>query len=69
MQTILIKPDSKDKLDALVNFLKAFKIKFEASENTTYNQDFVADINKAREDIKAGKGRKVSKIELENLWN
>jgi len=64
METLIVQPDSKEKLDAIKAFMKALKISFEATKST-YNPDFVAKIKRGEEDIKAGKTRKIS---LDDVW-
>jgi hypothetical protein len=62
METILVYPKNREKLEALKAFLKALKIDFEKSP---YNPDFVAKIKRSDEDIKAGR---TSKISLDEIW-
>lgn len=62
METILVYPESPDKLEALKAFLKALKIDFEKSP---YNPDFVAKIKRSDEDIKTGR---TSKMNLDDIW-
>lgn len=64
METLIVQPDSKAKLDAIKAFMKALKIPFEAYKSS-YNPDFVAKIKRGDEDIKAGKTRKIS---LDDVW-
>ncbi|MVN20234.1 DUF2683 family protein [Mucilaginibacter arboris] len=63
MATLIIHPDNEEQLTAVRAILHALKISFE--EENTYNPEFVAEILKAEEDIKNGKG--VS-IRTEDLW-
>ena len=65
---IVIAHPSEDKLESLKAFLKALKIKFEVSKEQPYNDDFVKMIQKGDEDIKNGKGKKISLDEIDNLW-
>ncbi len=62
METLLVYPESPEKIEALKAFLKALKIDFEESP---YNPDFVAKIKRGDEDIKAGH---TSKISLDDIW-
>ncbi|HAH24614.1 MAG TPA: hypothetical protein DCL77_12830 [Prolixibacteraceae bacterium] len=64
METLIVQPDSKEKLDAIKAFMKALKIPFEASKSP-YNPDFVAKIKQGDEDIKAGRTKKIS---LDDIW-
>lgn len=71
METINIKAHTSDssQIEAIKAFMKALKIKFELSkEQSPYNSDFVKKIEKGDDDLKKGKGRKVSIDELDNLW-
>ena len=54
-------------IEAIKAVLKAFKIQFEVTKETPYNPDFVAKIQKSREDYKEGKGRTVTIEELNAL--
>jgi len=67
---IVAHPASNDKLEALKAFLQALKIDFEVTttEQSPYNPEFVKMILQGDEDIKAGKGKKVTLEELDNLW-
>ncbi|GAB1415851.1 hypothetical protein MASR2M117_12570 [Paludibacter sp.] len=56
-------------IEAIKAFMKALKIKFELSnEKSPYNPEFVEKIRKGDEDMKKGKGRKVTLEELDCLW-
>ena len=57
---IIIVHPSEDKIEALKAFLKALKIKFEIATSKPYNDDFVNDILQGDEDIKNGKGKKIT---------
>jgi len=60
--------DDDSQIEAVKAFMKALKIKFEISKDKPYNPEFVAKIKQGDKDIKAGKGRKVTVEELNNLW-
>ena len=64
METLIVQPDSKEKLDAIKAFMKALKIPFEASKSP-YNPDFVAKIKQGDEDVKEGRTRSIS---LDDVW-
>ena len=70
MEATIIKAytDDTTQIDALKAFMKALKIKFELTDDKPYNQDFVTMIKQGDEDLKAGKGRKVTVAELNSLW-
>ena len=65
---IIIAHPSEDKLEALKAFLKALKIKFEVATSKPYNDDFVNDILQGDEDIKNGKGKKMTLDQIDDLW-
>lgn len=64
----IVHPGSDDKYEALKAVLKALKIKFEITKQNPYNPAFVAKILQGDEDKKAGKGKKITIKELDNLW-
>ncbi len=64
MGTLIVKPDSKEKSDAIKAFMKALKISYEETKSP-YNPEFVAKIKQGDEDIKAGKTKRIS---LDDVW-
>ncbi len=62
---IIAHPNSEDKYEALKAFMKALKIKFEISKEKPYNPEFVAKIEKSREQFKKGD---YTVIKTEDLW-
>lgn len=67
MSTLNIKvyPDDKAQLRAIKSILKALKIKFQVEEEKSYNPKFVERVLTAKEEIKQGKGVKIS---TDDLW-
>jgi hypothetical protein len=63
-QVVIAHPSSAHQADALKAFLKALKIKFEFSDEVTYNPEFVAKILESKEQVKTGK---VTRVKKENL--
>ena len=59
MSTLIIQPDSKEKLSIIKAFLKALKISF-IEEKLPYSSEFVAKIRQGDEDIKAGRTKKIN---------
>lgn len=56
-------------IEALKAFMKALKIKFEVKKyEEPYNSEFVNMVLDAENEIKTGKGLKVTSEELDNLW-
>jgi hypothetical protein len=64
-ETLIAHPDSDDKFEALKAVLKALKIKFEITKEKPYNPEFVAKIEKSREQYKKGN---YTVIKTEDLW-
>ena len=64
---LIVHPDSDDKFEALKAFMKAFKIKFEITNEKSYSPEFVAKIEKSRQEFKEGKYTRVKKADLENF--
>ncbi len=58
METLIVHPDSKEKLNTLKAFMKALKISYK-EEKSPYNSDFVSKILQGDEDIKAGRTKKI----------
>ena len=73
MQTINITAHTEDdsQIEAIKAVIKAFKIKYSISKSTEtkspYDVNFVSKIHKGDEDLKNGKGRKMTIEELQNL--
>ena len=71
METVHIKAFTSDasQIEAIKAFMKALKIKFELSkEQSPYNPEFVEKIQQGDDDLKEGKGRKITIEELDGLW-
>jgi hypothetical protein len=66
MQTINFTAYTKDasQIEAVKAFMKALKIKFEVSKDLPYNPEFVAKIEKSKQQALDGK---VIRVEKENL--
>ncbi len=64
METLILRPKTKEQLTAIKAVAKALKVDFEI-EKSPYNSEFVKKILQGREDFKNGKGIKMS---LEDLW-
>jgi hypothetical protein len=65
---IIIAHPNEEKLEALKAFLMALKIKFEIKTSKPYNDDFVNTILQGDEDIKNGKGKKITLDQIDDLW-
>ena len=55
-------------IEAIKAFMKALKIKFEVSNEKPYDAEFVNKILEADQEIKEGKGLKVTSEEFDDLW-
>lgn len=67
MEAVNIKafPTDTSQIEALKAFMKALKIKFEVSEEASYDPEFVAKIQKSRKQAIEGK---TVKIALDDVW-
>lgn len=65
-QNILIAhPIDAKELNIITAFFEALKIKFEVAQESPYDPDFVAKIQKSRKQATEGK---TVKIELDEIW-
>lgn len=71
MEAINIKAytNSSSQVEAITAFMKALKIKFELSKEveSPYSAEFVKKIQQGDEDLKKGKGKKMTIEQLEHL--
>ncbi len=70
METLNIKAYTVDpsQVKAIKAFFKALDIKIEVLSEKSYDPDFVEKILEGDKDFDAGKGKKVTIDELDNLW-
>jgi hypothetical protein len=66
--TLIVHPLNEEQLNVIKTILEVLKVKFEFSKDETYNPDFVAKIQKARQDYKDGKGTVYTSDQLNALW-
>ncbi len=64
METLILRPKTKEQLVALKTIAKVLKVDFE-TEKSPYDPAFVKDILQAREDFKNGRSVKIA---IEDLW-
>jgi len=64
METVVAHPANKEQMNAIKAFMKALKVDFKI-EKSPYNPEFVAKIEKSRQEIKDGKGVIIA---VEDLW-
>ncbi|MBL0259901.1 MAG: hypothetical protein IPQ10_02295 [Saprospiraceae bacterium] len=67
-EVFIAHPQTNEQVIALKAFMQALKIKFEVTEEDNYNPEFVAKIQKARQDYKDGKGKVYTSNQLNALW-
>jgi hypothetical protein len=67
MEIVLKKVKKKD-FDVIKSLAKALGFEIETKKESPYNPEFVKEILKGEEDIKNGKGVKITVKELEALW-
>jgi len=68
METLIIQPKNKKQLSAIKAVLKALDVSFKKAEDSPYDQAFVEKILQGDADFKAGKGKKMTIDELNDLW-
>ncbi len=70
MEAINIRAFTSDssQIEALKAVMKALKIKFELSTDKPYNSEFVGIVLEAEQEIKQGKGLKVTSKGFDDLW-
>ena len=66
--SIIAHPEDASQVEAVKAFMKALKIKFEVSNDQPYNPEFVNKILEAEQEIKQGKGLKVTSEGFDDLW-
>ena len=68
METFIVHPKNQEERNVVKAFLEALKIKFEKTNNTDespYNPEFIATMEKSISDEKKGK---ISKVNLDDIW-
>jgi len=64
METLILRPKTKEQAKAIKAVAKALKVEVK-TEESPYDPAFVKKILQGREDVKNGKGIKIS---VEDLW-
>lgn len=54
METLIVQPKNKKQLEAVKAFLRALDISFKKETQSLYNPEFVAKIERSRQQIKGG---------------
>ena len=69
MEAITARPKNKKQVALIESFFNDLKAPFEKTKDKSpYNPEFVQKILQGDNDLKEGKGRKVTIEELNNLW-
>lgn len=63
METVIAKPANKEQLAALKAVMKALKVDY-ITEKSPYDPEFLAKVERAEEQIKSGKYRKITPSEV-----
>lgn len=63
MTTLTINTEDQEVMNAVKALLRGFKVSFE--EKSAYNPEFVAKIEKSRQQVREGK---TVKIDLDDIW-
>jgi len=67
-QNVLIAhPSNAKELSVIKAFFEALKIKFEVAQDSPYDPEFIAKIERGREDYRKGKGVEITMDELKAL--
>jgi ribosomal protein S5 len=62
---LIVHPSNNDEMNVIKAFFKALKIKFEVTQDSVYNPEFVEKIEKSRKQAAEGK---TTKINLDDIW-
>ena len=67
--TVIAHPENIEQVNALKAVMKALKIKFEVTvKEKPYKKEFVDMVLNAKQEIKDGKGLKVTSEQFDGLW-
>jgi len=64
---IIAHPQTDEQVNVIKAFMNALKIKFEISKENPYNSDFVAKIEKSKNEFENGDFTRVAKKDLQNF--
>ena len=65
METLKIQTEDQEQLNTVKAILKALKVPFEVSQESTYNPEFVAKIKESEHQAKEGR---LKAIKTDDLW-
>lgn len=63
----IIHTETAEQENALKPFIKALKIKFEVTQDKSYNEEFVKKIRDSRQEVNEGKTTQVNKRDLKDF--
>jgi hypothetical protein len=63
----IVHPENSEQVNALKTFIKSLNMKLEIISEPYYNPDFVAKINKSREEFQSGNSILVEKEDLQSF--
>ncbi len=67
METLIVEPKNQKQLTAIKAFLKALDVSFRKENESPYDLEFVAKIERSKEEVKKGKVTRVKKEDLRSL--
>ncbi|MET4545505.1 hypothetical protein ABIE26_002823 [Pedobacter africanus] len=67
MQTLIVQPKDPKELDAVKAALKALDVSFKMKEVEPYDPEFVAKIERSRQEVKGGKFSRVKEEALQTF--
>lgn len=67
METLIVHPKNQKQLEAVEAVLKALDVTFQKERRSQYNPDFIAKIEKSKQEVKEGKLTRVKKEDLQNF--
>ena len=69
MEAIIVRPENKDELKALKDFLKSMKMRFSSEDaeikRAVHNAEYTAKLKRAQSDLEEGRFRTIS---LDEIW-
>ena len=67
-RTFIVQAADAEQEDVLKAFFNALRIKFEVTGEKPYNKEFVDMVLQAGDGVRAGKGKRISSKDFDNLW-
>ncbi|MFO7862443.1 MAG: hypothetical protein R6U85_00440 [Salinivirgaceae bacterium] len=63
--SIIVRPSNAQEMNVIKAFFEALKINYEVADDSPYNSEFVAKIEKSRKQAAEGK---TVKVDLDDIW-